>query len=145
MIDRIAASISSTTLVASPVAAEVVARWIGDGTADRVMEWKRSEVRARQTIASDILGGAGYRAHRASPHGWLKIPEPWSVRDLVEQARMRGVLVSPAEDFIAARSTEAHAVRICLGPVDERSQLKTALSTLADILTAPPEPCHALI
>jgi DNA-binding transcriptional MocR family regulator len=145
MVDRLVAALSATTIMAPPVMAELVSRWIEDGTADRVMEWKRSEIRARQKLASSILGRLEYRAHPASPHGWLTIPEPWSVRDFVAQARMRGILMSPAEDFIAARATSAHAVRLCLGPVAERSRLERALRTVVEILERAPAPYQALV
>lgn len=145
MIDRLAAAISSTVFNATPATAHVVAQWIEDGTADRVMDWKRREITERQKLARRILGSFDYRAHPASPHGWLTIPEPWCVRDFVEQARMRGVVVSPAEDFIVARSTSAHAVRICLGPVEDRSRLKEGLTKLKDILERPPAPCQTIV
>lgn len=145
MVDRLAAALSSTTILAPPPTAEIVSRWIQDGTAERVMDWKRGEVRARQKLAKAVLRGLDYRAHAASPHGWLHVPEPWTVGDFVEQARMRGVLVSPAEDFIAARSTSAHAVRICLGPVRDRARLEQALAILVDILERPPAPRQAVV
>jgi DNA-binding transcriptional MocR family regulator len=145
MVDRLAASISSTTLMAPSAMAEVVSRWIEDGTAANVMDWKREELRARQKIASASLSAFDYHAHPSSPHGWLIIPEPWNVRDFVAQARMRGVAVSPAEDFIVGRSTSTHAVRLCLGPVEERSRLQHALEMLAEILERPPAPCRALV
>ncbi|HEY7816721.1 MAG TPA: PLP-dependent aminotransferase family protein, partial [Vicinamibacteria bacterium] len=145
MVDRLVAALSATTIMAPPLMAEVVSRWIEDGTADRVMEWKRTEIRARQKLATSILGAYEYRAHPASPHGWLTVPEPWCVRDFVAQARMRGILVSPAEDFIAARSTSAHAVRLCLGPVSERPRLERALQSVAEILERAPAPYQALV
>lgn len=145
MVDRLASALSSTTIMAPPPMAEVVSRWIDDGTAERVMEWKRSELRARQKIAASVLSRFERQAHPASPHVWLTVPEPWCVRDFVAQARMRGILLSPAEDFIAARSTSAHAVRICLGPVPERSRLERALATVAEILERSPAPYQALV
>ena len=145
MVDRLAAAISATTFIASPVTAEVVTAWIEDGTADQVMEWKRGEVRLRQKLAKKLFKNFDYRAHAASPHGWLTLPEPWCVRDFVSQARMRGVVISPAEDFVAARSTNAHAVRLCVGPVRQASRLERALETLVEILENPPEPCRAMV
>jgi DNA-binding transcriptional MocR family regulator len=145
MVDRLAASLSATTIMAPSPTAEVVSRWIEDGTAERVMEWKRGEIRARQKLALSALGGFEYRSHPASPHVWLTIPEPWCVRDFVAQARMRRIALSPAEDFIAARSTSAHAVRICLGGVADRARLERALSTVAEILENAPEAYQALV
>ena len=145
MVDRLAAAISATTFIAPPSTAEIVAEWITDGTADEVMSWKRNEVRRRQKAARAILGEFEYRAHPVSPHGWLTLPEPWCARDFVSQAQMRGVLIAPAEDFVAARATNAHAVRVCVGPVRKPSRLEEALTTLREILNGPPEPCCTLV
>jgi DNA-binding transcriptional MocR family regulator len=145
MVDRLAASISATTIMAPAPMAELVAHWVSDGTAERVMEWKRKEIASRQKVASTIFVRFDYRAHPMSPHGWLIVPEPRSVRDFVAQARMQGVVLSPAEDFIAARATSPHAVRICLGPVESRSRLEKALRTIAKVLDTPPAPCRALV
>jgi len=145
MVDRLAAAISATTFMAPPPTAEVVATWIADGTADKVMDWKRDELRKRQQQARKLFGGFDYRAHPASPHGWLSVPEPWSVSDFVSQTRMRGVIVSPADDFAAGRLPNAHAVRVCLGPVPDRRRLTRALETLVEILNQPPEPCCSVV
>ncbi len=51
MVDRLAAAISATTFIASPVTAEIVTAWLENGTADQVMDWKRGEVRNRQKLA----------------------------------------------------------------------------------------------
>ena len=145
MVDRISAAISSTTFNASPPMAEVVAEWIFDGTADRVMEWKRREVAVRQQIAQSILGRFDYTGHAMAQHGWLRLPDPWCTDDFVSQARMRGVLVSPAEHFVAGRMAPPYAVRITLGSVPDRTTLERGLTTLAEILDGPPEPCTSVV
>ncbi len=145
MVDRLAAAVSATTFMAAPPMAELVTAWLADGTADKVMEWKRNEARARQKSARRALASFDYRAHPASPHGWLTIPEPWCVSDFVAQAAMRGVLISPADDFAAGRATSTHAVRLCLGPVASRARLDEALSTLVEILEQPPRPGRTVV
>ncbi len=145
MVDRLTAAISSTTFLASPVMATVVAEWIFDGTADRIMEWKRTEITERQEMAHTILGRFGYSAHRNAQHGWLTLPDPWCTDDFVSQARMRGVLVSPAESFVAGRTPAPYAVRITLGSVPTRALLERGLSILAEILDHPPEPCATVV
>lgn len=145
MVDRLAAAISATTFVVAPAMAEVVTAWLADGTADKVMEWKRAEARERQRSARRALGEFDYHAHPSSPHGWLTIPEPWCVSDFVAQAAMRGVLISPADDFAAGRAASAHAVRLCLGPVAERERLEAALATLVEILEQPPRPGRTVV
>lgn len=141
MTDRLKAAISSTTYSVPTLMADVVTEWIFDGTADRVMSWKRTEVATRQQLAQDLLGTYADVNHPMSQQLWLTLPEPWSTSEFVDQAAMRGVLVSPAEDFVAGRVAPPHAVRVCLGPVADRGRLQGALQTLADILAEPPEPC----
>ena len=145
MVDRLTAAVSSTTFLASPPMAEVVAQWIFDGTANRIMEWKRREVAARQEIVRSILGRFDYRSHPMAQHVWLELPDPWCCDDFVSNAKMRGVLVSPAEIFVAGRATPPYAVRITLGSVPDRETLTRGLTALAEILDAPPKPCKAVI
>ena len=113
--------------------------------ANRIMEWKRQEVAARQEIAQSILGRFGFSSHPMAQHLWLELPEPWCTDDFVSQAKMRGVLVSPAEIFVAGRAAPPYAVRITLGSVPDRDTLESGLTTLAEILDAPPQPCKTVI
>ncbi|MCZ6753682.1 MAG: PLP-dependent aminotransferase family protein [Gemmatimonadetes bacterium] len=145
MVDRLKAAISSTTFSVPTLMGDVVAEWIFDGTADRVMAWKRSEVAERQRLAQSLLGQYDDVSHPMSQQVWLTLPDPWCTSEFVNQAAMRGVLVSPAEDFIAGRAPPPHAVRVCLGPVADRGRLEEGLQILADILSQPPEPCQVVV
>jgi hypothetical protein len=58
---------------------------------------------------------------------------------------MRGILIAPADDFAAGRLTNAHAVRVCLGPVRDRKRLERALETLVEILAEPQDPCCSVV
>ena len=53
LVSRIADLIYATTVMVAAPTAEVAATWIADGTADRIVQWKRAEVRARSALASD--------------------------------------------------------------------------------------------
>jgi DNA-binding transcriptional MocR family regulator len=144
-VDRLESRIAATTYLASPLMAEIVTRWIGDGTAERVMLWKRDEARARQEIARRILGDWDYTAHPESPHGWLRLPEPWSSLDFTSQAAERGVRIMPAESFAARQVSVPDAVRVCLGPPRSQATLERALQTLAATLRTGPEPLQVVI
>jgi DNA-binding transcriptional MocR family regulator len=138
MAGRLEAAIAATVYHTSALNAEAVARWIEDGTCQRVQRWKGEELAARQQIAARALDGLGYAAHPASPHGWLALPEPWTAADAVARAAARGVHVTPAEAFAVSRDAP-HAVRLCLGPVAERAALERALTALAAMLREPPD------
>ena len=145
MVDRLKAAISSTTYSVSPLMADVVAEWIFDGTAGRIMGWKRDEVARRQEMAQAVLGRYSANQHPLSQQLWLSVPEPWCTSEFVAQAEMRGVLISPAEEFVAGRAPSPHAVRVCLGSVADRATLERGLDTLATILDGPPEPCQVVM
>ncbi len=139
MVDRLTANVCSTTYMAAPAMADVVAAWVADGTADQIMEWKRVESAARQAMATRVLAQYGYAGHPAAHHGWLTLPEPWTTADFVAQASMRGVLVSPADDFLTGRARR-HGVRLSLGPPATRDILEKGLIRLSEILAESPEP-----
>lgn len=144
-IDRVEAKIAATTYLASPLLAEVVSRWIVDGTAERVMRWKYDEARARQQIAARVLADWEYRARPESPHGWLCLPDPWSARDFVRHAAERGVWVTPADVFAVERDRVPHAVRVCVGPATSRAALEQGAEALAAALGAGVESLEIVI
>lgn len=138
MTDRLAAAIAGTVFMTSPLATDLVVDWLESGLSDRIVSWKREQVRTRQAAVRRLLGSADYLAHPGSPHGWLRLPEPWTSRLFVEQAALRGVHVSPADEFSVERDTP-HAVRICVGPVPSRVLLEEAAATLAKMLEEGPD------
>jgi DNA-binding transcriptional MocR family regulator len=118
----------------APLMAEIAALWIDDGTADRVVERKRTESAARQRLAREILSGIPYRAHPNGYHLWIELPEGWKSAELVAEAHRRGVAVTPAESFAVGETPVPAAVRACLGAARDRRDVRTALTVLAGIL-----------
>lgn len=138
--DRLSTTVRTTTWEAAPLMAELVTRWIEDGTAERIVRWKREETKARHTLAQKILYGGRSVSPALSCHVWLQLPEPWRSADFVAQARARGVVVTPSEAFVVGRASAPHAVRICLGSTHHRAELERGLNTLAELLQSAPEP-----
>ncbi len=139
LVPRLEAAIGATVYLASPLLAEVVSRWLEDGTAERVAQWKREEVAERQRIAARSLAGFDVATHELSPHLWLRLPAGWSAAEAVAAAARRGVLVTGADAF-TVESDAPRAVRICLGPPETRAALAAALDKLALLLRQPPAP-----
>lgn len=144
-VNRTAAAISSSTWEAAPLMAEMVTRWIEDGTLERVIDWKRRETEARQALAQKILGNISNGSHPTSCHLWLQLPDPWRGVDFSDRAAARGVIVAPAEAFVTGRGAAPHAVRICLLSTQERHQLEKGLAVLQEILHSAPEPALTLV
>lgn len=144
-VQRLATSIYTTSLEVSPLMAELASVWIENGTALRIIEWKRAEMRARNELAFSILRFYKDRPLSTACHIWLTLPEPWRSETFAAQARERGVNVSPSEVFVAGRGVAPHAVRVCLGAPQDRSQLEKGIRILGEILQGLPEPALAVV
>jgi DNA-binding transcriptional MocR family regulator len=145
MFEPLATSLRATVWMAAPLMAEIAAEWILDGTADRLVEQKRAEAAARQSIASAALEGFHFDAHPLSFHLWLHLPEPWRSNEFSAQLRRRGVAVTPAEAFVPGREEPPHAVRVCIGAPRSRAQLEKGLGIIRTVLQESPDPCLSVL
>jgi DNA-binding transcriptional MocR family regulator len=136
--DRASATLWATAVAASPISVAVAAAIVADGTADRIVEWKRAEVRARGALARQILRGVPDAISPASPHLWLPLPRPWRAGTLAAAARARGMLIGTSEAFVAQAGATPRAIRVCLMPPRSRERLTSALETLRDLLASEP-------
>jgi DNA-binding transcriptional MocR family regulator len=136
----------ATNWTVSPITAEIATAWIEDGAADAAVQWRRREARARSDLAAKILGPKiGREISLPALHFWMPLPPPWRADELVREARMRGVILSPPELFVVGRASAPHAIRICLGATRDRETLKRGLSVIASLLNAErPQPAAAL-
>jgi DNA-binding transcriptional MocR family regulator len=140
MVERLTTALRATVWMAVPLMAEVITEWIQDGTAMRLIEQKRVEAEARQELARRILGDLKFAAHPLSYHIWLSLPEAWRSDEFIEEAKRRGILVTPPGAFVPGRGEAPHAVRVCLGAARSRAQLEGALQVIKDILSSSPDP-----
>ncbi|MCZ6858766.1 MAG: PLP-dependent aminotransferase family protein [Alphaproteobacteria bacterium] len=144
--DRIASALRTVCWMATPLTAEIAARWIRDGTAARILEARRAEMSARRGQVLDTLQGHRVDCPDGSLHFWLHLPEPWRSADFAAEAKRRGVGVTPAEAFAVGRSNLTHAVRLCHGAPASRAILDQALAAVQDLLSeTPPEPFGSLV
>jgi DNA-binding transcriptional MocR family regulator len=144
-VPRLSASIRATTWMPAPLLAELTARWIDDGTAAATLRAHRAEAEARQTIAARVLDGHELETHPRAFHLWLHLPEPWRSDTFVDEARRRGVAVSPSQAFVVGRGSVPAAVRLCLGAPRDRAQLEVGLGILADILDGPADTAMSIV
>lgn len=146
LVERIRAGVRSTIWMPSPLTTELTARWLQDGTADHIAAIKREEVRARNALVREVLGSRyDLSGHEAALHFWLRLPEPWRSDECVGQARQRGVLVAGAEAFAVGRGDVPHAVRVCIGSVPRREDLKRGLEILGEVLEGCSDPCANIL
>jgi DNA-binding transcriptional MocR family regulator len=120
----------------SPLTALVATNLLEEGTATRIVEFQREELRRRQAILQDVLAPFDVQTAETSPHAWLHLPEPWRGAAFARACRQRGVGVLPADAFAVGRETLAHAVRINLGAAPSLNDLRNALTIVAELLNA---------
>ena len=136
VLGNVAAALRIDCWSISPLTALVATTMIEDGTAKRIIEVQREELRRRQITLRDLLAAFDIQTAETSPHAWLHLPEPWRGSAFARACRQRGVGVLPADAFAVGRETQAHAVRINLGAAPSSAELRQALSILAELLKA---------
>lgn len=142
LVPRLGAAVFASSVMAPPFGAELVGRWLADGLAERVIAWKRAEFQARTTLARQILGLRDLSP--ISPHVWLPTA-PLGGVEFLEQARLRGVIVSAGQSFVVGAGPVPPYVRVCLGPPATREGLAQALGVLRDVRDRPPMPHAATV
>jgi DNA-binding transcriptional MocR family regulator len=144
-ISKLTSALQATTWMLSPLQLEIFRQWMDTGTVQRILGWHRQENARRLKIAQSLLKGHEWRAHEASPHIWLPLPEPWRYEDFTRHAAQEGVLVLSADEFAIGRSPVPHAIRISLGGVRDINLLESALKKLGRILSGQPPLRRAVV
>ncbi len=129
---RARAALQTTTHAVSPLMAELVVRWIRDGTAEDAAMALRAESEERLGIAAAVLGGYLPFVPSGGFHLWL----PMSRQRAEESERLAaraGVLVTPSREPMTAPGGEEGGIRLCLGGAAE-SALSLALGRLRVVL-----------
>jgi DNA-binding transcriptional MocR family regulator len=141
MMPRLVSRLRTTGWMANTWTAEVATRWLYDGTAERLIAWQRKTLKARHEMLGQILAAYECASHPNAMHAWLTLPEQWRSRHFVEQARSRGLLVTPPDPFIVGRTAEPHAVRLALGDTNrDDADFARGLRRIAALLQEDPEP-----
>jgi DNA-binding transcriptional MocR family regulator len=133
LLGHIAAALRIDCWSINPLTALIATIMFEDGSAKRVIEAQRVELRARQAILREVLSGFDVQTDDTSPHAWLHLPEPWRDVAFARACRQRGVGVLPMEAFAIGRDTSIHAVRIHLGAALSAVDLRQALATIAEL------------
>ncbi|MDP6407300.1 MAG: PLP-dependent aminotransferase family protein [Alphaproteobacteria bacterium] len=118
----------------SPITAEIAHRWIEDGTADRLNEWLRREMRARCLLAQGILGSAADDRKGLRFHLWIELTDMWMEEAFRAAAEERDVKVAPGEIFMLKPGPAPQSLRLALGYETSRERLGKGLAVVADLL-----------
>lgn len=127
-------SLHTTTLMVSPLLAEIAAIWINDGTAERSIAEKRRQLEIRNKAANVILKDFHFRSWPTSYFIWLFLPDDVRLASFEADAEREGIEIAPASCFAVDKERIANAARICLGGMIDLDTLKGALEILANVL-----------
>lgn len=141
---RLAVDVHETAVMAPPVNAAIVGKWLGDGTFDRLVSATREEGAARQKLARSLLGDSRYASHAQGYHLWLTLPEQVRAGGLSAALNAQGIGSVPSDRFMVGQSS-VQALRISLGGQIDRPGLSAALRVLEGHLSGALERCDALV
>ncbi len=133
---QVAAALRVNCWSISPLAALITTALLEEGTAERVIESQKAELRNRQAIVSEMLGRCDVQTHPTSTHAWLHLPEPWRGAGFARACLQRGVGVLPGDAFAIGREPVQHGVRINIGAARSQADLRRALKILCELLEA---------
>jgi DNA-binding transcriptional MocR family regulator len=128
-----------TSWMATPLIAEIAARWIEDGTAEELLEWQREAIGGRNRIAARALRGLPHAATPNGLHVWVPMPGHWSEEAFVAHARHRGVAVAAGSSFAIGEPAGPGGLRVCLG-ASTGDAVERALGIVARLARDRPEP-----
>ncbi|MNY62470.1 hypothetical protein D3C86_1992830 [compost metagenome] len=93
-------------------------------------------------MARELLTACRYKAHPNGMHIWAELPVHWQPEKFVRRARQEGVMIFPAEPFLATADRSNQHVRISLGAEQSRSRVQAGLTTLNELIVEIPPPMH---
>lgn len=128
------AAIRDSVWMAAPLSVEVVARWLADGTADKLGASKRRAQTRRVTAARQVLGPLISIRSAASPHAWLHVPDAWEGSDAAAALLERGVVTTAGEVFATATGAGRNRIRLALGRPRSDEDVLAGLHIVAETL-----------
>ncbi len=132
-------AVNLTCWMPAPLMVDIAARWIRDGTADRLTDAQRRHAADRQAIARAAFADHDVRADPYGLHLWLTLPAGWSADGFRAEATARGVQIIEGGAFAVDPGTRPNAVRLCLSHEPDKARLAQGLETLQAILSDGPQ------
>lgn len=138
--DRIAAALWASAWMAPPLGAEIVTRWINDGTAETLAAAARAANLRRRALLDQRLPGLDLTLAPACAHAWIGLgpdrghDRVWDADRFAEAAEAAGVRVAPARAFTVPPVPVPAAARLSLAAAPDDAVFLKALDRLARLL-----------
>jgi len=120
------------------VLAELAARLVLSGEAEKIRARVRDEIAARVEMTRAGLAGYDFTSHLNSPFIWMKLPEPWLSATFKHAADKEGVLIDDEDEYKCGRTDRIfHRVRIGFSQPATREEVADGLAKLRSLLDNP--------
>jgi DNA-binding transcriptional MocR family regulator len=130
------AAAHEAAIMAPPLNVALVARWLDDGSFERLLASVRAEAGARMRDAAALFGEAA-RGQSEGYHLWLPLAEGINAGDLAAQAIAAGLPAVPSSTFAVDPAQPIQALRISLGGSASRARVARELRRLEAMLGRP--------
>lgn len=130
---QLTADLHDTTIMAAPLNAAMVTRWIDNGTYDRLVSEVRAETKWRRALAAEILGAHPFAAQPEGYHLWIPLQPDVPLLEILNTLRPVGLSIVPAAAF--AVETPDNHVRVSIGGTQAREQITRNLRLLDALLS----------
>ncbi len=127
-------AIALSSWMPPPFMAEIAARWIEDGTAEKLNSEQRTEAEFRQKLSRRILDGYDIRADPSGFHVWLCLPKGIRAGTFEAAGGQQGVLLRASSIFAVDAKAAPEAVRLCLSHEPDRERVALGLARIAALL-----------
>lgn len=115
--------------------AEVTARLVLSGEAQRLMQLTVEELSAREAMARQAFAGIEFQSRPGIPFLWMKLPEPWLSGTFKKAAQEDNILIDDEDEFKSGRCGSAHPhVRISFSTPSTREAVHRGFSKLSNLL-----------
>lgn len=141
---RLTSALRATAVMASPITSSLATQWIRDGTADVALNAIRKESTARQKLAAQILPHGCYVSKPEAFHLWITLPKPWDRATFATQMTSSGIGVVTSDSFTVS-GPPPEAVRVCIGGIASRDDIRHALGLIAHTLQRAPMAAPAVV
>ncbi len=127
-------AVLNTLWMAPPLNSALIASWIFDGTAEKVLQLKRKEAKKRYEIAQIVLSGYKIEGSPTGFYIWLELPKNYTGVSFEENAKNMGLNVFCSERFITGDTNVPPAIRVALTCGKDNKVLDKHLRTLRKVL-----------
>ncbi|MGF1768749.1 PLP-dependent aminotransferase family protein [Enterovibrio makurazakiensis] len=122
----------------SPLLTAMAAILLENGGANQVLHTIRQEMEQRWEMVTHYLGDAHLRFHPNGFHGWLRLPEEWSLSEFLSACKEQGLEIKSSELFVPAGYSAPPCVRLAVSAPPTRDALEFGCQQLAKLLANPP-------